>query len=514
MRFIRKGLIGVGILGTLAACDGGTGAVLDLDATGEVTATAFLDRNGDGEMTLPVDQPASGLQVTLLQRGTSRVVGRGTTDQAGTFTLTDIPVGRYDVSVDNASLGDSLRVASVSPEELQIGAGATASIAVALDRRVIPISAARAIAAGRQVAVEGVALSAWNNFGDATIHIEDATGFLRAVRVPASEVVPGDRVRLTGTILLQDERVVLDQPAVTLLEGGLEPDARTLTAGEASTADEGALDGALARLGPARVLDVSAGPAGATIVLVEDTSGRIEVSFEAAADIETEFPLAPGVSIDVTGVLVPNGSSWRLRPRSSADVTVTLPTPTIAEFRALPAGTMVTLEGTAITSTANFNDGTVHLTDETGSVRVTGLTGTTIVAGDLVRFVGSVGTLNSQPVLVNSAIAPELLGRAAVPGPTSVNAGTARSARNGSLDAALVRVALVLVRDVETVGADRQVTVQDLSGSVDIIIDGDSGIPANALPQNSIVLGVTGVLVPAEGGRWHLKPRSTSDINR
>src|SRR5690606_20782454 len=130
----------------------------------------------------------------------------------------------------------------------------------------------------------------------------------------------------------------------------------------------------------------------------------------------------------------------RLRPQSSADVVVSLPTPTIAQIRTLPAGTRVSLEGTAITSTANFNDGTIHLTDGTGSVRVTGISGISISAGNRVQLVGAVGASNSQPVLVVSSVAPRIVGSAPIPEPASVNSGTAADARDGALDAALVRV--------------------------------------------------------------------------
>ena len=140
-------------------------------------------------------------------------------------------------------------------------------------------------------------------------------------------------------------------------------------------------------------------------------SGRVDVMLEPAAGIVTEVPIVPGVSIAVMGVLVPSPTGWRLRPRSSADVVITLPSPTIAQFRNLPLGTLVSLEGTALTGTTNFNDGTLHLADGSGSVRATGVPGSFIFAGDGVRIIGSVAALNGQPILVSSSVDPFLLGK-------------------------------------------------------------------------------------------------------
>lgn len=514
MRSIRQMAAACAILLMQASCDADSGALLSLDATGSVQGTVFLDQNGDGEMTSGVDQGAPGLQVALVRRGTTRAVAQVMTNQAGAYLLPAVPVGSYEVTIDSRSLGDSLRVISVDPTQIELGAGQTAIVAVAVDRPVVPIATVRGLAVGQRAAVEGVALSAANNFGDATIHVEDESGQLRAVRLPASAAEVGDRVRLTGTVQIREGEPVLDQPLVTLLGDEEEPEPVVVTTMNAASASNGDLDAALVRVSSASVVDTRSGTGGSTRVVIDDGSGMLDVILAPAAGVATEVPIVPGITISVTGVLVPTGTAWQLLPRGSEDVVITLPTPTVAQFRALPLGTLVSLEGTALTSITNFNDGTLHLADTSGSLRVSGVTEPFIFAGDRVRIVGSVAALNGQPYLAASTVDPYLLGKRPIPAAITVTAAEANSARSGALDAALVRVGPVTVRDTAMVGNDFRATVEDASGTLEVIFDGDSGISISSL-RPGVVLTATGVLIPTNGGRrWLLKPRSSSDVVR
>lgn len=515
MRSIPQMAVACAILLVQASCDKDSGAILSLDATGTVQGTVFLDRNGDGEMTAGVDQAAPGMQVALVRQGTTRAVAQATTNASGAYSLPAVPVGTYEVTIDSQSLGDSLTVTSIDPSQIELGAGQTATVAVAVDRPVLPIATVRDLAVGQRAAIEGIALSAANNFGDASIHVEDESGWLRAVRIPVSAAQVGDRMRLTGTVQLRDGQPVLDQPLITLLgEAGEEPEPVAATSSRAASADGGRLDAALVRVAGAKVVDVRSGTGGSTRVVIDDGSGMLDVILTPAAGVTTEVPLVPGVSIAATGVLVPAGTAWQLRPRSSEDIVITLPTPTIAQFRALPLGTLVSLEGTALTAVTNFNDGTLHLADTSGSLRVSGVTELFIFAGDRVRIIGSVAASNGQPFLASSNADPYLLGKRPIPAPVVLNAADANSAKSGTLDAALVRVGPVTVRDTATVGTDFRATVEDASGTLEVIFDGDSGISISTL-RPGVALTVTGVLIPTNGGRrWLLKPRSSSDVVR
>src|SRR5690606_24118437 len=104
------------------------------------------------EMTAGVDQIAPGMQVTLLRRGTNRAVAQATTSAAGAYSLPGIPVGSYEVTIDSRSLGDSLMITSVDPTEIELGAGQTATVAIAVDRPVLPIAAVRQLSAGQRAA--------------------------------------------------------------------------------------------------------------------------------------------------------------------------------------------------------------------------------------------------------------------------------------------------------------------------------------------------------------------------
>jgi hypothetical protein len=89
----------------------------------------------------------------------------------------------------------------------------------------------------------------------------------------------------------------------------------------AAGADTGLLDAALVRVS-GTVAD-TARVAGDFRVRIDDGSGLLEVLLDQ--DSNFQFSLySPGLVLDVAGLLVPisGTSSWRLKPRQAADVTV------------------------------------------------------------------------------------------------------------------------------------------------------------------------------------------------
>ena len=112
-----------------------------------------------------------------------------------------------------------------------------------------------AAAAGLEIAARR---GAWATFGDASLHVRDSAGAIRAVRVQSTTAIPGDSVRLLGSTSIQNGQVVLKDASVLLLRTGVEPPSPdTVTTAEAAQALAGRLDADLVHLNGVVVQDTS-----------------------------------------------------------------------------------------------------------------------------------------------------------------------------------------------------------------------------------------------------------------
>lgn len=502
-----------GVLLLLAALVSGCGSdadtVLAIEARGGLAGLLFVDVNGDGKVTAGSDVVAPDISFSLV-RGDQDTVATGTTDDSGVATIADVPVGSYRVVVDETELGDSLQVDD-SAASVTVMANTTASAIVPLQHPVRPIREVREGERGRLVAVEGVALNAWATFGDSTVHVSDSTGAIRAVRASSSPVVAGDSVRVLGRTAQSGTRPVLADAIVLVIGSATDPVPTALTTAQAATARQGELASALVSITGARVIDAGGLAGGDFLLRVNDGSGLLEVLLDRHAAIDPEEPLLPGVRVDVTGVLVPaTGDRWQLKPRTTADVQVDIPTVSISAARATASGQVTSIEGVALNGYSTFGDGTVHVNDPTGSIRVVFGSRSFIIAGDSVSIVGTIQMVDGQPVL--SSLDSENHGTAeSVVEPVVVSTGDAARARGGELDAKLVRVTDATVTVVRSVTSGTQLVVNDGSGALTVVLDRDTGISGSGYAAGD-VLEVEGLLVPAGTGAWDLKPRAGSDL--
>lgn len=188
----------------------------------------------------------------------------------------------------------------------------------------------------------------------------------------------------------------------------------------------------------------------------------------------------------------------------------------VAAARALPAGRRVMVRGLVLSPLQAFRDSTMFLQDGTGALRITsarhrpGRTGNNI--GDSVAVLGTTGASLGQPVLLSGLVSS--LGQLAAPVPVLVTVAEARTARGGSLDAALVQVTGAKIFDTASVVPDFKVTVSNATDAADRATAlFDSVLQA---PPAIFVLGrtitVKGVLVPRGDGTWVVKPRNGLDL--
>ena len=189
------------------------------------------------------------------------------------------------------------------------------------------------------------------------------------------------------------------------------------------------------------------------------------------------------------------------------------PSVTIAAARALPPGSRILVRGLVLARLGAYGDTTAHIVQSGVAIRLTnGVHGGPATApGDSVRVVGTTATRNGQPVLDNAVIYAFQFATSA-PAATPLSTLLANGADGGVQDAALIQITGALISDTLTVGSDYQVTVDDGSGPLVILLDGDVLFQRGLFDIGSSVTG-QGILVPAAGGgTWVFKPRSQADV--
>lgn len=274
------------------------------------------------------------------------------------------------------------------------------------------------------------------------------------------------------------------------------------------------------------------GFAGARVRLL--APGGADTLFRATTGADGSFRLA-GVPVGTYAVIIDSasaGDTARVITSGGAPATLTIlpndsasflgsisyPMRTIAEARALAPGERLFVRGIALHARTTFSDTTLHIVDATGAMRATRVrpSATPVAAGDSVVLRARIGVRLGQRVLddvTTYVVEPTFIPTA----PTITTAVAATGGVAGSLDAALVRVINAQVIDTATVSGNLQMTMNDGSGGVVVILDRSADIgfqpplPAGLyVPTNRFDL--VGVLVPTGAGTWRLKPRSVLDL--
>src|SRR5215207_1785500 len=305
----------------LAACES-VPDPLSIEGLGQVVGQAYLDRNGSGAPDAG-DRPYRGLTVTLADFGSGRVAATATTDSAGVYHFTDVPVGRYRVRVDSVQLGDSVRVF----------AGADSAVTVAFSDSLAPqvslglgyplrtIAQVRALPAGRPVLF---AARVAGLVGD-TAYLWDGQRGIRAPKVAVAAPVSGadlvgDSVRVVARTARLGGQASLDSALLYPLRSLPPLDPVALATAVAAAAGGGQYDAAPVRVAGATVLDTVTHD-GNGWLRVDDGSGVVEVRLGPGV-IFALTPYLPGAVLNVAGVLAPQGAGWAILPRTGADLAI------------------------------------------------------------------------------------------------------------------------------------------------------------------------------------------------
>lgn len=294
-------------------------------ATRTVITQVFLDRDGSGSLTSP-DTLYRGARVFLRPAGGGEAIQTDTTSLQGLSFFEGVSVGEYSVTIDPASVGDSLQVDLIEPDVFPLRAGDTAAVVTA--RLTFPqfsIRQARNQPAGKRVLIRGLVLAGVQSFRDTTSYVQDTSGQIRLTRVSLRGGLtgnsPGDSVTVLGTVSSRAGQPTLDQAIITLVGTRPAPVPFFITTAVAALASGGTLDAALVQVTGAIISDPAAVPPDFRVV-GNDGSGPLTVLLDSFGGFNTSN-FQPGKSMTVRGVLVPTGTGqWQLKPRNSSDATV------------------------------------------------------------------------------------------------------------------------------------------------------------------------------------------------
>ena len=505
----------------LAGCaNAGSDRVVAVKQTGTVQGRVSFDVNGSGAFEQGTDTGLAQIGVRIIARGTRDTTARGSSGAAGAYTLTDVPIGDYAISVDTSTFADSIQVEKIDSATFTVPPGGTVTVNVQVSYPRVSIGAARALAPGHHVFVVGVALNGSAAFADSSAGFADTSGTIRLTRVRSS-FLASDSLRVLATTAQRAGQPTLDGPTIFALGQGRAPTAATLTTVLAASAASGTRDAQLVSVSGATISDTAPRTATSFVLTVNDGSGPLVVELDTTADAAfkpTNLPgsFVPGNKFNLLGVLVPTGTgTWRLRPRSAADVTlIPLPVSSIAAARALPPGLTVTVVGVALNNSTTFADTSVFMTDTSGAIRLTQLRAT-VATGDSVKIRAVTSSRAGQPTLDGGTTTA--LGRGFVPTPATVTTAAAAGAASGASDAQLVSVPGATISDTARTSISFVLTVSDGSGSLQVQLDQTAdaafqtaNLPGNYVPGNKFNL--LGILVPTGTGTWRLRPRSAADL--
>jgi hypothetical protein len=189
------------------------------------------------------------------------------------------------------------------------------------------------------------------------------------------------------------------------------------------------------------------------------------------------------------------------------------PQVTAAAARTSPAGRRVIVLTELLAGPGTFKDTTAHVRDTTAALRLTRVTlqgGGPLLPGYIVRVLGRVASRAGQPVLDSTQMVLLALSTAP-PAPDTVTTAEAATAKGGTLDANLVRVANAEVLSSVGQGGDVVVTLDDGSGPLEMRIDSLlQATPGFFTPGDSIT--ALGVLVSKGAGGWEFRLRSAQDL--
>ena len=271
----------------------------------------------------------------------------------------------------------------------------------------------------------------------------------------------------------------------------------------------------------------AAPPAGASLERRTAPDGSVQDTDDNAADfavVSLPSPTGAASGPVATGVPTPTPAPPQTTPAAtetpsasaqatpSATSSASLPANvlTIAQARALPDGTRVSVQGVALTA-SDFHDGGGFVADESGGIAVI-VTDGGFAAGSRVAVSGTVDDRFAQRTIRAVASDVLALGVGADPAPLRVATGAVAEADEGRL----VRIVAAVRAAPTALSTGIAVEVDDGSGAARLVIATATGISATGWAPGTVVdvVGVVGQRDSSGTGSsgYRVQPRSPADV--
>lgn len=186
------------------------------------------------------------------------------------------------------------------------------------------------------------------------------------------------------------------------------------------------------------------------------------------------------------------------------------PVTSIAAARALPDGSVVTVEGVTLTA-SDFTDGGGYLVDATAGIAVL-VTDGSFSRGQLLRVTGTLDDRYAQRTIRSSAAMISILGAGPEPLPADADTGAIGEAFEGGL----VEVTGVIASSATTLSTGIAWELDDGSGATRVVIGTATGIDTSAWERGVglTLIGVVGQRDSSGSGTsgFRVQPRDVADI--
>ncbi len=218
----------------------------------------------------------------------------------------------------------------------------------------------------------------------------------------------------------------------------------------------------------------------------------------------TPEPTADPTTVPASPTPAPSAGTPMPTPSPAADVLA------VASARALPDGTMATVEAVALTGAA-FSDGGGYVADATGGIAVI-VTGGTFDRGARVRLTGTLDDRFSQRTLRVDASGVAVLGVGTEPHAQDVATGSVSEGLEGEL----VRVAGTIVGSGTVLTTGVAFDLDDGSGIARLVTSTGSGIDVSGWEAGTTIdsVGVVGQRDSTGSGTsgYRVQPRDAADV--
>lgn len=223
------------------------------------------------------------------------------------------------------------------------------------------------------------------------------------------------------------------------------------------------------------------------------------------ASAPTPDPAAPSPSPEPSPSATPSPSSPTPAPTGSPAASIS-----VATARALPDGTAVTIEATALTGSA-FNDGGGYVADTSGGIAVL-LSSGSFARAERLRISGTIDDRFSQRTLRAEAADVTSLGGGTEPAPTGEPTGSVDERVEGRL----IRVAGTVLGSPTSLSAAIAYDIDDGTGPVRVVVGSTLGIDTTAWVAGARVElhGVVGQRDSTGSGTsgYRVQPRDPDDV--